>query len=77
MKVILVNADTFRRDHVGVYGNKWIHTPNLDRLAEESTVFDGAHIGSFPTVPNRRDVFLGHGAGACPSTGGSASRTMR
>lgn len=66
MKVILVNADTFRRDHVGVYGNKWIQTPNLDKLAEVSTVFDGAHIGSFPTVPNRRDVFLGHGDRGVP-----------
>ena len=32
MKVIYVMADTFRRDHTGVYGNPpwWeIHTPNL------------------------------------------------
>ncbi|MBM3212457.1 sulfatase [Candidatus Poribacteria bacterium] len=61
MKVIYIMADTFRRDHLGVYGNKWIHTPNLDRLASESAVFDNAYIGSFPTVPNRRDTLLGHG----------------
>jgi len=61
MKVVLMVADTLRRDHLGAYGNKWIHTPNLDALAAEAAVFDEAYIGSFPTVPNRRDVLLGHG----------------
>ena len=61
MKVILMVADTFRRDHLGCYGNSWIHTPGLDRLAQEAAVFEHAYIGSFPTVPNRRDTFLGHG----------------
>lgn len=61
MKVIYIMADTFRRDHLGAYGNDWIHTPGLDRLASESAVFDNACIGSFPTVPNRRDTLLGRG----------------
>jgi len=66
MKVILIVADTLRRDHIGAYGNKWIHTPNLDRLAAESAVFERAYIGSFPTVPTRRDIFLGHGDKGVP-----------
>ncbi len=61
MKIIYLMSDTCRRDHVGIYGNKQIHTPNLDRLASESAVFDRAYIGSFPTVPNRRDTHLGRG----------------
>lgn len=61
MKVIYIMADTFRRDHLGAYGNDWIHTPNLDKLASSSAVFDNAYIGSFPTVPNRRDTLLGRG----------------
>lgn len=61
MKVILIVADTLRRDHLGAYGNRWIHTPNLDALAGQAAVFEQAYIGSFPTVPNRRDVLLGHG----------------
>ena len=61
MKLIFIMADTFRRDHIGAYGNKWINTPNLDRLAATSNVFDHAYIGSFPTLPNRRDIHLGHG----------------
>jgi len=61
MKVIYVMADSFRRDHLGAYGNDWIHTPNLDSLAKESALFENAYIGSFPTVPNRRDTLLGKG----------------
>jgi len=61
MKVIYMMADTLRRDHVGAYGNDRIRTPNLDKLASESALFENAYIGSFPTVPNRRDTLLGHG----------------
>ncbi len=60
-KVIFIMADSFRRDHLGAYGNKWIHTPNLDALAAMSSVFDYHFAGSYPTTPNRRDVHLGTG----------------
>jgi len=59
VNIIFINSDTFRRDHVGAYGNKWISTPNLDRFAAESVVFDRAYAASFPTVPNRLDVLTG------------------
>lgn len=59
MKVILIISDTLRRDHLGLYGNGWIHTPNLDRLAKRSFVFEQAYCASFPTVPNRNDVLTG------------------
>jgi len=36
MNVIVVMADSLRKDHVGCYGNRWIKTPNIDRLASES-----------------------------------------
>jgi len=56
---IIIISDTLRRDHLGCYGNKWIRTPSLDKLARESVVFDRAYTASFPTVPNRRDVLTG------------------
>ena len=46
MNVIVLMNDTFRRDHMGAYGNDRIHTPNLDRLASDSAVFDRAYIAS-------------------------------
>jgi len=61
MKVIFIMADSYRRDHIGAYGNRWIHTPNLDALAGMSNVFERCYIGSFPTGPNRRDIVLSKG----------------
>jgi arylsulfatase A-like enzyme len=57
--VILIVSDSLRRDHLGCYGNNWIHTPNLDRLAESSLVFDHAYVHNFPTVPARTDYYTG------------------
>ncbi len=59
MNVILLVNDTFRRDHLGCYGNDWIKTPNLDAFARRAGVFDQYYIGSYPTVPNRWDVAVG------------------
>jgi len=59
MNVILIVSDTLRRDYLGCYGNKWISTPNLDKLAAKSIIFDKAYAASFPTVPNRMDLMTG------------------
>ena len=59
MNVILIMNDSFRRDHLGCYGNPWIQTPNLDRFAERAAVFEGCYIASYPTVPNRWDIATG------------------
>jgi len=59
MNIILISADTFRRDHLGCYGNGWISTPNLNKLSKRSVIFDRAYAASFPTVPNRMDLMTG------------------
>ena len=59
MNIILIISDTFRRDHLGCYGNEWIRTPHIDKFARESVVFENAYAGSFPTVPHRADVVTG------------------
>jgi arylsulfatase A-like enzyme len=57
--LLVLVSDTLRRDHLGAYGNTWARTPNLDRLAAESVVFDAHHVGSFPTMPARADLLTG------------------
>ena len=59
MNVIVVILDSLRRDHVGVYGNDWIKTPNLDSLATESLRFTRAYPESLPTLPARRAIHTG------------------
>ncbi len=57
--VVLIVSDTFRRDHLGAYGNRRIRTPNLDRFAAGAVVFDHHVVSSFPTVPARADFLTG------------------
>src|ERR671915_692366 len=57
--VVVIVSDTFRRDHMGAYGNPVIHTPNLDGFARSSVVFDRHVISSFPTMPARADILTG------------------
>ncbi len=55
MNVIWIVSDTFRRDHVGAYGNQNIRTPSLDALAEGAVRFDAYYSAGFPTMPTRAD----------------------
>lgn len=61
MNLICVMMDTLRTDYVGAYegGKAKAHTPNMDRFAEQALRFDNAYVGSFPTLPCRRDLFTG------------------
>jgi arylsulfatase A-like enzyme len=59
MNVIVIVNDTWRWDHLGYNGNAWIKTPNLDRLASESAVFDRCYSEGLPTVPTRTTFFTG------------------
>jgi arylsulfatase A-like enzyme len=57
--IVVIVCDTFRRDHLGAYGSAMIRTPNLDRFAAQSIVFDHHVISSFPTMPARADLLTG------------------
>ena len=59
MNIIVIICDTLRRDFLGYYGNRRIHTPNIDSLAAQSLIFDNAYIGSFPTIPLRAELLTG------------------
>lgn len=59
MNFIVFMFDTMRPDHLGCYGNDWIKTPNLDGFAQEAVIFERAYAASYPTIPNRTDLFTG------------------
>ena len=59
MNVIVLVSDTFRYDYLGCNGNRWIGTNDLDRFAERAVCFDRHYLSSFPTIPNRTDMFTG------------------
>lgn len=59
MNVIVIMLDSLRADYLGCYGNKWIRTPNIDKLARESTLFENAYPEGLPTIPVRTALFTG------------------
>nr|MDO8111047.1 sulfatase [Candidatus Sigynarchaeota archaeon] len=60
--IVIIVADTFRKDCLGCYGNTTIKTPNLDAIAKESVRFDNAFPESLPTIPVRRALHTGRRA---------------
>lgn len=50
--VVLLSVDTLRADHLGVYGSDFNATPNLDRLAGKSLLFEDAICEIHMTVPS-------------------------
>jgi arylsulfatase A-like enzyme len=59
MNLILIIVDSLRADHVGINGNTWIKTPNMDKLGSESARFTRAFPESLPTIPVRRAIHTG------------------
>jgi arylsulfatase A-like enzyme len=59
MNAVVVCLDSLRKDHVGVYGNDWIQTPNLDALAGRSMRFTRAYPESMHTICLRRSLYTG------------------
>lgn len=41
--ILLISKDVLRRDYLGCYGGKVCPTPNIDRLAEEGTIFTNCY----------------------------------
>ena len=58
MNIIVIVADSLRVDHVGCYGSH-VKTPNIDKLASESIIFDQAYSENLPTMPCRTAWWTG------------------
>lgn len=59
MKSLFLVLDTVRADYLQAYGNDWVQTPNLQRLADRGIVFDNHWAGSLPCMPARREFMTG------------------
>ena len=59
MNVIVVVCNGLHLGFLGAYGNGWIETPHLDRLATEGVVFDNHFPENLTTLPTRRSWWTG------------------
>ena len=57
--ILLVLSDDHSFPHVGCYGNREIHTPNLDRFASQGMRFDRAYVTCPQCVPSRASLMTG------------------
>jgi arylsulfatase A-like enzyme len=57
--LITICVDTWGANYFGCYGNDWIKTPNMDRLASKSALFLDAYSECLPTIPMRRVLYTG------------------
>jgi arylsulfatase A-like enzyme len=57
--VIVVMLDTLQFNYLGCYGNEWIKTPNIDKMAKQGVLFENAYTEGLPTIPCRRAMFTG------------------
>jgi arylsulfatase A-like enzyme len=62
--ILFIMTDQLRYDCIAANGNKIIHTPNLDRLANQSANFSSAFVQSPVCTPSRACFFTGRYAHA-------------
>jgi arylsulfatase A-like enzyme len=60
MKTVFILIDSLNRRFLNCYGgSEGTKTPNIDRLAKRSVVFENHWCGSAPCMPARRDILTG------------------
>ena len=51
MRILFVDIDTLRPDHMSCYGYGRNTTPNMDRVCAESVRFDNYYCSDAPCLP--------------------------
>jgi arylsulfatase A-like enzyme len=57
--ILFVLSDDHSYPYLGLYGSKWISTPNLDRFGREGLVFERAFTAAPQCVPSRTALMTG------------------
>jgi len=57
--MVFLLSDDHSVPDLGCYGNRAVHTPNLDRMAREGMRFNNAFVASPQCSPNRSAIFTG------------------
>jgi choline-sulfatase len=59
MRILYLDLDTLRPDHLGCYGYPRRTSPNLDRIAARGVVFDRVYCADAPCLPSRTGLMTG------------------
>ena len=61
--ILFILCDDMGYGDLGCYGQKYIQTPNLDRMAQEGMLFTQAYAGSPVSAPSRAALMTGQHSG--------------
>lgn len=61
--IIFILCDDMGYGDLGCYGQKYINTPNIDRMASEGMLFTQAYAGSPVSAPSRSTIMTGQHSG--------------
>ena len=67
--IIYIMCDDMGYGDLGCYGQPFIHTPNIDRMAAEGMRFTQAYAGSPVSAPSRASLMTGQHSGHCEVRG--------
>ncbi len=59
MRILFLDLDTLRPDHLGCYGYHRQTSPNIDRLADQGLVFENYYCSDAPCLPSRAALMSG------------------
>ena len=87
MRILYLDLDTLRPDHLGCYGYHRDTSPNIDKVAAEGTRFENYYVSDAPCLPSRAALFsatfgihngvVGHGGTAADMRIQGPSRAFR
>ncbi len=62
MRILYIDIDTLRPDHLGCYGYPRNTSPNIDRIARDAVRFENNYVSDAPCLPSRTALWSGrHG----------------
>ncbi|GAB4453880.1 MAG: sulfatase [Armatimonadaceae bacterium] len=62
MRILYIDVDSQRPDHLGCYGYHRDTSPNIDRIAAQGVRFQNCHVSDAPCLPSRTALWSGrHG----------------
>ena len=59
MRVLFIDIDSLRADHVGGYGYEGPTTPNIDDLLDDAVAFERGYVANSPCMPSRAALTSG------------------
>ena len=59
MRILYLDLDTLRPDHLGCYGYHRATSPNIDRVAAQGVRFEQYYCSDAPCLPSRAAIMTG------------------